>query len=89
MVNLVLLMQQRKENDMEFSEEWVVSTEHPGYRVKKIKHGNATIEIYRPELSDTERKKREASITRVTEKVLFNYYTRKEREKCQTQSQSN
>ena len=58
-------------------EEWVESTEHPGYKMKVIKYGNCTIKVYRPELDKAERAKREAHVKRVAEKVLFDYYKRK------------
>jgi hypothetical protein len=60
--------------------EWAPSLEHPGYRVKIIKNDNYTVEIYRPELSEAERKKREKHVQAVAERVLSNYYFRKERE---------
>ena len=63
---------------MEPTTEWVESTEHPSYKVKVIKYGNCTIEIYRPELDKAERAKREAHIKAVAERTLFNYYSRKE-----------
>lgn len=66
-------------------EEWTLSTEHPGYKVKVIKRGNATIEIYRPVLEERERKKREQQVQAVAERILSNYYIRKERDKCATQ----
>lgn len=34
----------------------------PGYRSKTIKHGNVTIVIHRPELTDKERTKRENAV---------------------------
>ena len=67
---------------MNTTTEWVDSPEHPGYKVKTIKHGNCTIEIFRPNLDDKERTKRENHIKAVAEKVLFNYYKRKETERC-------
>lgn len=67
---------------MNTTTEWVDSPEHPGYKVKTIKHGNCTIEILRPVLDERERKKRENHVKAVAEKVLFNYYKRKETERC-------
>lgn len=58
--------------------EWRDSPEHPGYKVKEIKHGNCTIQLLRPELDKTERAKREAHVKAVAEKTLLNYYKRKE-----------
>jgi hypothetical protein len=63
---------------MNTATEWRDSPEHPGYKVKEIKHGNCTIQVFRPELDKVERVKREASIKAVAEKTLFNYYRRKE-----------
>lgn len=74
---------------MEIISDWTESTEHPGYRVKVMKHGNATLEVYRPILNDAERKKIEAHVKAVAERTLYNYYKRKEEEKCQTESQLN
>lgn len=58
--------------------EWADSPENPGYKIKVIKHGNCTIQILRPNLEDRERTKRENHVKAVAEKVLFNYYKRKE-----------
>ncbi len=63
---------------MEPTTEWVESAEHPGYKMKVIKYGNCTIEVYRPELDKAERAKIEAHVKAVAEKTLFNYYKRKE-----------
>lgn len=58
--------------------EWADSPENPGYKTKVIKHGNCTIHILRPDLDERERVKREAHVKAVAEKVLLNYYKRKE-----------
>lgn len=65
---------------MEFSEEWTPSEERPGYMVKTIKSDLGSVEIYRPILDDAERKKMEAYVKSVAERVLSTYYIRKERE---------
>ena len=57
---------------------WKEAPDRPGYRVKTIRHGNATIEIYRPILSETEQKKRENFVRGVAEKTLASYYKRME-----------
>lgn len=57
---------------------WKPALDRPGYRVKTIQHGNCTIEIYRPELTDAERKKREAHVAAVAGSVLASYYKRVE-----------
>jgi hypothetical protein len=59
--------------------QWVDSPDHPGYKVKTIKKGACTIHIFRPILDDKEREKREAHTKAVAERVLSNYYIRKER----------
>lgn len=63
---------------MSTTDEWTESNEHPGYRIKTIKHGSCTIQILRPELTATERTKRENYIRGVAEKTLASYYKRKE-----------
>lgn len=63
---------------MNTTTEWVDSPEHPGYKTKVIKHGNCTIEIFRPDLDPRERAKREAYVKAVAESTLLNYYKRKE-----------
>ena len=69
--------------------EWTVSTERPGYRVKTVKHGNATIEIYRPILTKEEREKREAQVIRQMEGVLNCYYRRRALEAAEKQETTN
>ena len=59
--------------------EWATSPEHPGYRIKTVKHGSCTIQILRPELDAKEQAKREAHTKAVAERVLRDYYIRKER----------
>ena len=58
--------------------QWAPSPEHPGYMAAEIKHGNCTIQIFRPELDKAERTKREIHIKAVAESVLASYYKRKE-----------
>ena len=58
--------------------EWEVSTEHPGYRMKVIESNGCTIKIFRPILDEKERAKREAHVKNVVERVLRDYYKRKE-----------
>ena len=69
---------------MNTSTEWVDSPEHPGYRVKTIKHGNCTIQVLRPILDDKERRRREAQAVAVTSRVLRDIYIRKEENLCRT-----
>ena len=61
--------------------EWTESLDYPGYRVKVVKSGNATLEIYRPILDPRERTKREAYVKAVAESVLSNHYRRMEEKK--------
>ena len=42
---------------MEEVSEWTESLDHPGYKVKVFKHGNCTIQVFRPELDKAERAK--------------------------------
>lgn len=58
---------------------WASSPEHPGYRVKTIRRGGCTIQILRPELEAGEQAKREAHTQAVAERVLRDYYIRKEK----------
>ena len=67
---------------MSTSTEWVPSPEHPGYRAKILECENFTIRILRPELDETERAKREAHVKAAAERLLSNYYKRKEKKKC-------
>ena len=75
--------------EVEVISDWQPSTDHPGYIVKVIKHDYGIAEIYRPILSDQERKKREKHISIAVGRILANYYIRKEREACATELQSN
>ena len=59
--------------------QWAEAPEHPGYRIKTVTHGNCTIQILRPELDEKEQAKREAHAKAVAERVLRDYYIRKER----------
>ena len=58
--------------------EWEISTEHPGYRMKVIELNGCTIKVLRPILDEKERAKREAHVKAVAERVLRDYYKRKE-----------
>lgn len=66
------------------TENWTPSTENPGYMVKTIKKGNCTIQLLRPILNDKERARVEAQIKTRAEKVLRDYYIRKEENLCRT-----
>ena len=60
------------------TENWTPSTEHPGYRVKTLIKGNCTIQVLRPILDDKDRARVEAQVKTRAEKVLRDYYIRKE-----------
>ena len=66
------------------TENWTPSQDHPGYMAKTIKKGNCTIQILRPILTDTERTRVEAQIKTRAEKILRDYYIRKEENLCRT-----
>ena len=58
---------------MESTNTWAPSPEHEGYRFKTITKGACTITILRPELTETERHKRETHTKTVAERALKNY----------------
>lgn len=64
---------------MDTTNQWVESPENPGYRVKTIQHGACTLHILRPILDEKEQAKRAAHVKAVAERVLSDYYIRKER----------
>lgn len=52
---------------------WVELPEHPGYRCKLIQRGNITIRVFRPIMTDTERKRCEQQIMSAVGRVLRKY----------------
>jgi hypothetical protein len=64
---------------MENTNLWAPSPDHPGYTEKIVKKGNVTLHILRPELTDQERKKREAEIKVAAEAALREYYRKEEK----------
>ena len=52
---------------------WVELPEHPGYLCKTIQRGNTTIHIFRPIMTDTERKRREQQIMSAIGRILIKY----------------
>lgn len=54
-------------------EGWEISEERPGYRVKRLKHKNVTIDVYRPILSDEEREKREKALINELARIVAPY----------------
>lgn len=63
---------------MNNTNQWATSPEHPGYMAKTIKKDNCTIQILRPILTEKERTRVEAQIKTRAEKILRDYYIRKE-----------
>ena len=58
---------------MSETDNWVVLPEHPDYRCKLIQHGNITIRVFRPILTDTEKKRREQQVMSVVGRILCKY----------------
>ena len=58
---------------MSDADDWEVLLERPGYRCKIIQHGNVTIRVFRPILTDSERKKRERQIMSAVGRILSKY----------------
>ena len=56
-------------------EEWT-TTNLPGYREKTMQYGNCTIVVFRPELTQQERAKREQQIKTELERGLRDYLLR-------------
>jgi hypothetical protein len=60
---------------MNTTKTWETSPDHPGYRCKTIRNGACTIQIFRP---DAEQKEQVTHVKDVAERVLRDYYKRKE-----------
>ena len=58
---------------MSDTENWVELPEFPGYRCKIIERGNISIRVFRPLLTDAERKKREHQIMSAVGRILSKY----------------
>ena len=54
-------------------DDWVELSECPGYKCKVVQHGNVAIRVFRPILTDTERKRREHQIMSSVGRVLRKY----------------
>lgn len=63
---------------MEYSEDWTLSEERPGYYFKTLRHKYGTINIYRPILTPEEAAKREKQVVHILETVMRDYLRRKE-----------
>ena len=55
------------------TDNWVELPERPGYRCKVIQHGNITIRVFRPILTDAERKRREHQIMSAVGRIIRKY----------------
>ena len=53
--------------------DWKTSESRPGYQEKTLRHGNATIIVYRPILSTQEREAREKAIATALSPIMTNY----------------
>lgn len=56
--------------------DWTPSKSRPGYREKTLKHGPATITVYRPELSPQETEAREKATAAALRPVMAKYLRR-------------
>lgn len=56
--------------------DWKTSESRPGYQEKTLRHGVATITVYRPILSTQERETREKAIASALSPIMANYYRR-------------
>lgn len=54
--------------------DWKTSDSRPGYREMTIRHGNATITVYRPILSTQERETREKATAAALSPIMANYF---------------
>ena len=53
--------------------DWKTSESRPGYQEKTLRHGNATIIVYRPVLSPQEREAREKATAEALKPIMANY----------------
>ena len=60
-------------------ETWTPAPDRPGYRCKIIRHGPATIWIYRPILTEEEAVKAQQKARTGLERTMREYYSRKAR----------
>lgn len=59
--------------------DWKTATDRPGYRCKKVKHGSATITIYRPILTEVEAAEAHEKTRTALEYAMRDHYNRKAR----------
>lgn len=69
--------------EYEYSEEWTLSEERPGYRFKTLRYKNCTINVYRPILTPEEAAKREAQVVHALESFMGSYFRKKEQCNCE------
>ena len=55
---------------------WTASESRPGYQEKTLRHGNATITVYRPILSTQERETREKATAAALKPIMAKYIRR-------------
>ena len=56
--------------------DWKTSESRPGYQEKTLRHGNATITVYRPILSTQERETREKATVAALSPIMAKYTSR-------------
>ena len=59
------------------SDDWTTDV-RPGYLTKTLQHGNCTIVVHRPILSDVERVRREQEVVTVMASAMRDYIFKKE-----------
>ena len=59
--------------------DWKTSDSRPGYQEKHLRHGPATITVYRPILSTQEREAREKATATALSPIMAKYISRIER----------
>lgn len=67
--------------EYEYSEDWTLSEERPGYHFKTLRYKNCTINVYSPILTPEEKEKREKHVIRILESVMGDYLRRKAEKK--------
>ncbi len=59
--------------------DWKTSESRPGYQEKHLRHGPATITVYRPILTPQEREAQERALSAALSPVMAKYIRRTER----------
>ena len=68
--------------EYEYSEDWTLSAEQPGYRFKTLEHQYGTVNIYRPILTPEEASKREKEVMDALVPIMMAYGRRKDEKKA-------